>query len=264
MAERPSQAYTCHSKGCANGFGSTFYAAPEDWFAERGFTPPKNCPDCRKWVKAQTDEPVSCKSCRQTRRVPAKYKISHHKRTGPWETPTQCRKCEEGKRPRESAKSKPPRTKRSRPDRKGLLAFAQIADGIPVEARWIETDPRAYEDARHDGETHQMHIEHHIAGSPFSLVEEGGKTATALASGPNSFESFLSVADAVMQSADSTCTRDFLEARGKGRQLVRLTLLADDQHIERTVVDVDSGRVVTSYDTITVAEACDQYGSKDL
>ncbi|GAB3608361.1 hypothetical protein GCM10027414_04860 [Humibacter ginsengiterrae] len=89
--DRPSQTYTCHAKGCASG--GTFEAAPEEWWYAKGYTPPRNCPSCREWIKDQIDETVPCASCGWSIPVSAKRKISFHKREGVWQAPEHCTRC---------------------------------------------------------------------------------------------------------------------------------------------------------------------------
>ncbi len=88
---RESQTYSCQNRGCA-GEGS-FESAPEAWFRERGLTPPRNCPGCRAWIKAQVDELVECSACSWQIPISAKRKISFHRRDGPWQKPSLCAKC---------------------------------------------------------------------------------------------------------------------------------------------------------------------------
>lgn len=73
---------------------------------QKGITPPKNCPSCRAWIKDQSDEAVRCQACSNTFRIPARYKISHHKRIGPYAVPAECRSCERGARPPKSIDSR--------------------------------------------------------------------------------------------------------------------------------------------------------------
>ena len=57
--EKVQHPYECVAKGHAGG-SRTFFAAPPDWFEARGMTTPRNCQDCRAWVKAQVDEMKTC------------------------------------------------------------------------------------------------------------------------------------------------------------------------------------------------------------
>jgi len=86
-----SQTYICYNKGCSSG--GSFIAAPESWFREKGLTPPRNCPGCREWIKAQADERVDCSTCSWPMPISAKRKISYHRREGPWLAPSLCAIC---------------------------------------------------------------------------------------------------------------------------------------------------------------------------
>jgi len=86
--------YPCCSLGCKNGYASIFLAAPPDWFTDRNMSPPKNCPSCRSWLKQQIDSAYNCQTCGRIIRQSAKAKISHHKRSGPYQPPQQCKWCQ--------------------------------------------------------------------------------------------------------------------------------------------------------------------------
>lgn len=88
---RPSQTYTCNSRGCDSG--RSFEAAPEDWFHSKGLTPPRHCPHCRDWCRAQVDESIECGSCAWLIPISARRKVSFHKREGAWLPPTHCSRC---------------------------------------------------------------------------------------------------------------------------------------------------------------------------
>lgn len=262
MENRPGQSYSCHCKGCYYGFGSSFEAAPEEWYIARGMTPPKNCPDCRKWIKNQRDEKARCSLCKRIMRLPARYKISHHKKTGPWVLPDECLSCERGERPPTGAKGLPDRRKALRPTphpiREQAPDFTEIADGIPVKSRVIAANPADYQHWV-GGETRQVHIEHHIEGSPHSWVGKS-KSPSAMARS-SSFNVLLSRVSMALHSSDPATTREYLE----GNKIVRLTLLPSGK-IERTIIKAKPGpnghELITTFDHITVQSAINRYGSK--
>jgi len=260
--DRPSDEYFCNSMGCSNGYGSSFYAAPAFWFQERGFSLPKNCPDCRRWIKEQTDEVVYCNDCNYMMRLPARYKISHHKRTGPWERPTQCRRCERGAKAEQSYRGLPRRERQELPVRRDEDTFDSIANGITVQERIVDINAQNYQHmvGRRQSETRQTHIEHHMAASSHSLVGHG-KSVSALGERGEDFASLLEQARDLMAITDPAMTREYLE----DDKIVRLTLLTDG-YIERTVIMAQPGpnghELVTTFDGITVTSAKARYGSK--
>src|SRR6266516_7021735 len=99
----PQQTFYCQCKGCPNGEGFAFEDAPENWWTRKGMKPPKNCKQCRKWIKSQVDEEVRCSECRGAIRLPARYKIRYHKRIGVYTKPLLCTSCtwnkKRGKKP---------------------------------------------------------------------------------------------------------------------------------------------------------------------
>lgn len=93
MNELPGSTYQCRNKGCSGD--RSFEAAPPSWFAERGLSEPSNCPVCKDWKNAQTDEDVACSACQFQWRVPSGVKIMFHKTEGAWDAPSYCRRCED-------------------------------------------------------------------------------------------------------------------------------------------------------------------------
>lgn len=90
------QTYACNSAGHV-GHDRDFEAAPEEWYEEKGLSPPRHCPDCRDWIREQEDAgdvTITCAECHVEFVVSANRRISHHKGTGPWVYPRYCDGCE--------------------------------------------------------------------------------------------------------------------------------------------------------------------------
>jgi CxxC-x17-CxxC domain-containing protein len=81
------QTLTCEE--CGGPF--TFTAGEQEFFAEKGFTPPKRCPSCRQAKKERGREmtEVTCAECGQTTTVPFVPR---------GDTPVYCRECFEAKK----------------------------------------------------------------------------------------------------------------------------------------------------------------------
>jgi len=126
-----------------------FYGAPPEWFSEKKLSAPKNCQDCRAWVKQQTDSAYRCKSCARPIRQTAKAKISHHKRMGVYEAPEQCNRCRDGVVTPESLKDEDPTKyldKKREPQVLVVIPYDQLS------------------------EYRKRHYGKHIPGHPFSEV----------------------------------------------------------------------------------------------
>jgi hypothetical protein len=151
------------------------------------------------------------------------------------------------------------------------LTFCDIAQGIEVEARVVSDDCSDYQNkvAAPDNtkETRQVHIAHHMPGSPHSLVGHNpfgeSKSPTAMVDPDvNDEQELLTAVSATFSVADSATMREYRE----GNNIVRLTLL-DDSRIEKTVIrphpnQTDCLVVVTTYDNLEVAELIEKYGRK--
>lgn len=100
--EEDSEEYECRNKGCDNQNGTTFIAAPSEWFKSKGLSTPTNCPDCKEWINEQKEEgPITavCAYCGYVWQVSAEFRISYHKYTGDWadywknEAHRSCQRC---------------------------------------------------------------------------------------------------------------------------------------------------------------------------
>ncbi|MFI5709000.1 hypothetical protein [Kribbella sp. NPDC051620] len=247
MADQPSEIYSCQCQGCPNGFGSSFSAAPESWWAEKGMTPPKNCPDCRAWVKEQADEALRCQGCGSVIRVPARYKISHHKRIGQYVNPRECRECERGERPTKGVAPRPDLDRAAQRE-------AQISELPKIHncaSYLLDTNPENYQHPVHDAPSRQEHIERHTAWSPFSEVSEG-KSATALGETAADFRSLLRSVGIIAQSENADRIREYRTITGR---IVKV-FLTDSARIEISIIEPTAGpgghELVTTYDGFTV------------
>lgn len=251
MAEMSSQTYTCQCLGCPNGEGSSFAAAPESWWAEKGMTPPKNCPDCRAWVKEQNDEAIRCEGCGGTVRISARYKISHHKKIGPYSPPGICRACERGVRPPRAAAPRPPSKQTLQRRQAPTLRLPRTR---PNTSYMLDTQPVNYQHLVPDGShTRQQHIEQHTAWSPHSLVGQG-KSESALAHQESSFPAILRSANIIAQSSADDRV---VEYKARNGYVVKVAL-TDSLRLEVTVISPTPGtaghELVTTYDGFTVGQ----------
>jgi hypothetical protein len=58
--EDDCQEYACQNKGC-RGF-ETFVHNSEEWFADKGMSPPRNCKPCKLWIEGEKEiGPISAK-----------------------------------------------------------------------------------------------------------------------------------------------------------------------------------------------------------
>ncbi len=261
MADYP---YKCFCKGCPHGYESTFYHRPPEWFAERGVTTlPKNCQDCKALIKSFTDEAMRCTSCSRAIRISAKYKISHHKKTGPWEPMSECTRCEQGEKPPVSVERKPRKSRQvqQEPD------FGELPS-LPVVSYPLNTVIADYQRIiPHEGISRQEHIQHHQDGSGYELTDpekayqaglDRAKSPTALAQQEPTFEGLLRSANVVVQSAATDRSKEYNDA--KSSYVVRVTL-TDSTRLEVTIFKPNPGsnghELVTTYDSVTVSEVLD-------
>lgn len=214
---------------------STFYAAPPEWFAEKGFTTPKNCPDCREWVKAQTDSAHRCKSCARPIRQTAKAKISHHKRKGAYEVPEQCNRCKDGVTPPESLR-----------DEERPLEFDETQ---PSEVLVITPYDQL-------SEYRKEHYGKHIPGHPLSrvgqLAPNGASVSTTslVGQGASSVELYFAASEV------ASSTHNTYQYRS-GANVIKLTIVGGT-HVEVTIfkpLDDGSYELLTSYDEVPIAQA---------
>lgn len=209
-------------------------------------------------------------------KLPARYKISYHKRTGIWELPDECLPCERGTRPPKSTNERKQRGRllrpKKRPKRKPTTDFRDIADGIEVEPRPTLDDVADYahyiypNGSNNEGnETRQVHLAHHIRDSSYSEVGQRikgrGFEQTATAFGNNvDFKDFIVDLSSSMMSTDSLTVRE----QQQGSRIVRYTLLPGG-HVEKTVLEPRGNglyEAITSHDKITVAHVKDKFGKK--
>lgn len=94
MEDREEHVYTCKAPSC----GDPFVKATPSWFAGKGLSEPKFCPDCKEWIDDQEgSETVSCSACGYSWGAAAKYRIIYLKKIGDWDEDKDsflCRRCE--------------------------------------------------------------------------------------------------------------------------------------------------------------------------
>lgn len=260
LADMIQHAYECQAKGHEGG-SRTFLAAPPEWFSGKGISTPKNCPDCRVWVKSQTDEKIAC-ACGAKVRISARAKISQFKKVGPYEPTTECRDCRDGKRPAKGAKRRPDRTERQKrkPEVKPT-EFSSLRHGIPLQPRALLTSGSYYTSLRPGASENRLeHLGHHVPGSPYDLTTpeaaaasgQRQKSPSSFASEP-SVERLLESAQAHVSTADAMQTREYMD----GRRIVRVTYTGDHDRVEISILDPlpgDHYGLATTYDNVTVED----------
>ena len=240
MADRPQHPYECQNFGCPNGHLSVFLAAPPEWFEGKGLSTPRGCPDCRRWIDAQIDSAHSCRVCSWVIRQPARYKISYHKKEGPYETPRHCEGCLEGD-----------------------LSFLEDAI-VPVlpEIR----DPEVLPIVQYDelSNYRKIHFGKHIVDHPFSEV------GTIMSSGrPVSMTSLVGASSTTVDfynacSGVAERTADVYQY-WDGNKILKATIVGGT-HVEVTFFKPLRGgeyEPVTSYDELSILEARSKIDSGD-
>lgn len=236
MSERVQHPYRCQNLGCPNGHLSVFMAAPPEWFAAKGLSSPKSCPDCRAWIKAQTDSAFHCEGCSYIIRQSARAKISYHKRVGVYEPPKLCYRCKEGEKPRRESRERP----KSPPE----LEYLRSPEALTLKDYDQLTNYRL------------VHYGKHIPGHPFSEVgniKQGSMAVSQtliVGAGASSHEFY----QAGEQIAGYTAG---VYQYNKGRYTIKVTVI-DSSHVELTFFEpTDDGtyELITSYDNVTIKEA---------
>jgi hypothetical protein len=242
--ERPQHPYPCQNLGCPNGYQSIFYKAPPEWYARKGLSTPKNCPDCRAWIDAQTDSLYHCRDCGWQIRRSAKAKISHHKREGPYEPPTQCTQCKEGTAPTPPRNLRRPRfptlIKKRDPEPLTVVPYDQLLD------------------------YRKVHYGKHIPGHPFSEVGQprgdgGFVSATSLVEPGAMGIELYAQASGIANRAEGTY--QYIS----GTNVIKATIV-NGTHVEVTIFrPLPDGRYefVTSYDEVSIGEARRNVRSQD-
>jgi len=264
VQESPSQTYHCQCMGCPNGHGSAFTAAPEYWWTAKDMTPPKNCPDCRIWIKSQHDDATRCRQCGNPIRLPARYKISHYKKIGSYAPPAQCGYCERGEKQAKSiAQRRPRRVRTNKKQNERRKTFADLPLREDLAPRDLITDLHAYQyqiTENHEGRrirvTRQVHLERHLHGSAHSLIDltkaqEFGlsrpKSPTSLVSEQAGVAELLSNVSAFSMSTDP----DFVREYHDGDRIIRVTFTGDHDGLEISILEpFGNGQygLVSSYD----------------
>lgn len=240
MSERVEHPYKCINAGCVNGKGSTFYAAPPTWFASKGYSTPKNCPDCRKWIKQQVRSDFRCTTCKIPVRISAGRKIMHHKKEGPYVLEKQCRGCLEGKKVTKKVVRRP---------RKTLPKLERVRSVDALST--VSYDETSNKDKVHYGK--------HIVGHPFSEVGQprgDGDTVspTSLVGMRATSEEFFNAGQGIAVQTSAHTYQYKSKANGN---ILKVTVLSDT-HLEVTVFEpMSDGRhkLITSYDNYPVEVA---------
>lgn len=239
MSERVEHPYKCINAGCVNGKGSTFYAAPPTWFASKGYSTPKNCPDCRKWIKQQVRSDFRCTTCKIPVRISAGRKIMHHKKEGPYVLEKQCRGCLEGKNVTKKVVRRPRKT------------LPELDKGKPVSAlSTVSYDETSSKDKVHYGK--------HIVGHPLSEVGQprgnGVVSPTSLVRPNASQNEFFNAGQGIAVQTSAHTYQYKSKANGN---ILKVTVL-NDAHLEVTVFALmRDGRykLITSYDNFSIQKA---------
>lgn len=258
MPELVKHPYECTAKGHAGG-NRTFYAAPPDWFAAKGISTPKNCPDCRAWVKQQTDEMKAC-SCGSKIRITARSKISHFKKVGPYESVEECRSCREGNKPQKGTKKFPDKKKRLKKQEENKKeGFDSLLHGVLPKPRPLIVDSAYYQQPiPGKSETRLEHIGKHVPGSPNDRTSLRSASAhgQSMPSSPTSLvvsgntESLIAKVGSLLNDNDMSKVREY----AVNRRIYRVSYSSDDSRLELTIVQKkDDGmyELITTYDSIT-------------
>lgn len=276
--DRPSQTYSCQNVGCSNGFGSSFEAAPEEWFKSKGMTLPKNCPACKTWKDSQTDELRRCAECREPVRITANFKKSYHKSIGPWQAPRECQSCRRGVNPPTSSSN---RTSEQRRRQKARSSRQERFSDLPLrelEPRTVITDLSRYQymisEAHGSRVTRQVHLERHLVGSPNSLTNPVRATAaglrrpkspTSLAGNNADVSELLENISVLSLSTDPQMIREYViparQMQGNRPipdRIARVTFTGDQGRLEVTILRCEAGgdqyAIDSSYDGMSVAD----------
>lgn len=235
MRNPSSQRYVCESKG-HSGDSREFDDAPEETWTRKLLSVPKHCKSCRAWIKSQQDEKLRCQDCSNIIRISRRYKISYHKRIGPWTNPQKCKQCELGEKSPESTDEWKPA--------KVAKAKQNLNDSLPI-GRAVQH----YKLIKYDQHpiTRQQHFDKHIPGIP---------RASYLARNPR--ESKKKISNTSLVGQDATREEFFLK--------IALTVLRLS-NIIRQYVDTQNGNVINvslgnsnSYE-ITIIRPLEQLGN---
>ncbi len=247
--------YECQAKGHQGG-SRTFTAAPPEWFASKGRSTPKNCPECREWTKAQVDEKKACATCGLKIRIPATLKISIHKKVGPYVPITECRSCRDGNQPPKGTKRRPDKKRREKEeDEEKLNDFSKLPVGITPQVRKLITSEAYYHARLVKGtETGAMHILRHVPGSPYDATGSGAtsKSPSSFADGP-SLSGLLRSTQWYLSMTDEAHVREYQN----GKRIRRVTFTGDHSALEVTILQQrDDGRcvLITTYDNVKAAD----------
>ena len=261
--EKVQHPYECLAMGHAGG-SRTFFAAPPDWFEAKSMTTPRNCPECRAWVKAQVDAMKTC-NCGSKIRLSANSKISYFKKDGPYVPPEECRPCREGNRPPKGVKKRP--TKKEREEEKKEEQPSEFQDlklGLSPQPRTIITEGAYYNKTimnykTKESEQRGTHIEHHIPGSvndwtTRSVANDKGlhePTSPSTFATGTTLESLLAFAQSSLLRASNDTVREY---RQTSSRIIRVTFNGNHNGLELTFLDETPNGlgVASTYDNVTV------------
>lgn len=237
MGEQAQHPYNCMNRGCSNGFESTFYAAPPEWFSGKGINTPKNCPDCKSWKKSQSDSMHRCKSCGYSIRQSRGVKLMHHKKEGVYTPPSECRQCKDGE--------KPPKTLRKRPPPPGALEPLRPAQILTVTPY---TQLSAYRQSHYG-----KHVPGHAASQVGQAMQNGKRVSATTLVGPNASSHDLYAAGSEIAARTDSGVYQY-ESRGN---ILKVTIV-NGTHVELTLFgprDDGTSELLSSYDEMTVEAA---------
>ena len=233
MSERIQHPYACVNKGCANGFESIFFGAPPEWFAGKGISEPKNCPDCRDWRRSVQDSKYHCVGCGYLIPQSASAKKAFHRHEGPYIPPSQCRECLDGNHPEADAVRPPERR-------------------LPYQSH-----PRTVLEVRPYAELSEGRKEHygkHIPDHPASMVgqprgDDVVSVTTLVGPGASSVEMFYAGKE-IAERTDGGVYQYTLP----GGKVIKATIV-DGEHVEASFykrLNDGSYEFLTSYDEIAI------------
>ena len=275
MPEKAQHPYECTAKGHQGG-SRTFLAAPPEWYEGKGISTPKNCPDCRKWVKAQTDERKRCASCGTEFRITANAKISYFKKDGPYVPVTECGRCQDGQRPEKGMDELPGKKKRKEEQEKNKPGeFGALKVGLPAQSRLLLKDGPFYRNVVtnykiNERETRGEHIAHHIPGNEFdwttpSVANDKGlhePTSPSIFASGTSLDELIATAQSFLNQTDIAIVREY---RVRNR-ILRVTFTGDHDGLEFTFLEEtpEGFGLISTYDNVSVKDIVNQKWYKEI
>lgn len=257
--------YECVNMGHEGG-GRSFLAAPPEWFSQKKLSAPRNCPECKQWIKSQTDEMITCE-CGTKVRIPARAKIGHFKRVGPYVPVKQCQLCSIGQIPTKGVNNWPKRDRQLRFDKEALSdSFEKLVSSHQIQPRVISQSIDRYRrsttinSTSGQRETRELHLERHIPNSVNSWTNTDvanklglsrPKSPTLFAGSATTALDLLKNMEDYMNNVDPANVREYRS----GSNVVRVTYIEGHHGVEVTILrPLNDGthEVITTHDNVSI------------